>query len=188
MKRSVFCIFIFLMGGLLFFFSSAFAGNEGTFSMGVSDWRSILSLAVKPRVSVALSLERYEIWIDRMPGPDPQETPSLKATLSMRNQSGADIPFELISHCGEDKPVQFLLRDAEDNVLWQHIWIDPLLKCPDYAEYWTFANKGKFLYQVDVPLLVGGEFLKPGEYLLEAFIDGTPRYGAYAPFRVDHAY
>jgi len=113
---------------------------------------------------------------------------SFSAVFSLTNKSGEDIAFDLISHCGEEKPVQFILRNAEDEILWQYIVINPLMACPDYLENKVLPNNGTFHHGAAVPLVIDGDFLEPGEYSLEAFVDGYPCYGAYAPFRVDYEY
>jgi len=145
--------------------------------------------AHKPQVSCTLALPGYQIWIDMMPGfGNEDRRDHFSAVFSLVNTSGSDIPFDLISHCGEDKPVQFILRNAEDEILWQYIVIDPRMACPDYLESRVLPNNGEFLHRAAIPLVIDGEFLEPGTYSLEAFVDGYPRYGAYAPFRVDYAY
>jgi len=145
--------------------------------------------APKPRVSCTLALPRYEFWINMMPGTgNADRKDHFSAVFSLANKSGSGIAFDLISHCGEDKPVQFILRNAEDEILWHYIVIDPRMACPDYQERRVLPHDGRFQYRAAIPLLIGGEFLEPGEYSLEAFVDGYPRYGAYAPFRVDYAY
>jgi len=145
--------------------------------------------AHKPRVSCTLSLPRYEFWINMMPvigNEDRRE--SVSAVFSLTNKSGTDIAFDLISHCGEEKPVQFIMRNAENEIVWQYIVIDPRMACPDFLESRVLPNNGKFHHRAAVPLVTDGEFLEPGEYSLEAFVGGYPRYGAYAPLRVDYAY
>jgi len=145
--------------------------------------------AHKPRVSCTLSLSSYQFWIDRMPGLGNEERRGhFGAVFSLVNTSGSDIPLELISHCGENKPVQFILRNAENEILWQYVVIDPRMACPDYLESRVLPDNGRFHHRAAIPLIIDGEFLEPGEYSLEAFVDGYPRYGAYAPFRVDYAY
>lgn len=143
----------------------------------------------KPRVSCTLSLARYQFWINMVPGiGNADGRDSFSAVFSLTNKSGEDIAFDLISHCGEEKPVQFILRNAEDEILWQYIVINPLMACPDYLENKVLPNNGTFHHGAAVPLVIDGDFLEPGEYSLEAFVDGYPCYGAYAPFRVDYEY
>jgi hypothetical protein len=72
--------------------------------------------------------------------------------------------------------------------VWQYIVIDPRMACPDYLKSRVLPNNEKFHHRAAVPLVIDGEVLEPGDYSLEAFVDGYPRYGAYAPFRVDYAY
>ena len=145
--------------------------------------------AQKPRVSCTLSLPRYEFWINMMPGIGNEDRRDrFSAVFSLTNKSGTDIAFDLIAHCGEEKPVQFIMRNAENEIVWQYIVIDPRMACPDYLESRVLPNNGKFHHRAAVPLVIDGEVLEPGDYSLEAFVDGYPRYGAYAPFSVDHAY
>jgi len=190
MTRAVFSSILVLFMGLLLSLSYlAFAGSEKSPISRSSPWDPSVKPVPRPRVSVTLSLERYVFWVNMMPGVDGQEQRhSFWAAFAIANNSGADIQFELISHCGEDKHIQFILQNVGGQVLWQHIWIDPLMKCPDYFETGVLPNNVKFLHRIEVPLVIEGKFLDPGEYLLKAFVDGYPRYGAYAPFLVDYAY
>ncbi len=142
-----------------------------------------------PRISTALSVPGSEIWINMMPVIDPEMEPkSFEALFTLINRSGSDIAFELISHCGEKNPVQFILSSEAGEVIWKLIRDDLLRGCPDYLEKRVLLSNKTFHFKVRIPLRVDGQPLKPGNYRLEAHVDGTPEYGAYAPLRIGHAY
>ncbi len=134
---------------------------------------------VKAHINCALTLEHYRFSFTALS----QE--SFKAALTLFNKSGTDIELEMISHCGEDKPIQVILRNQNDEILWEYIHLDPLIGCPDFGEKFTLKNNRSLRHTVNVPLIIDRAPLIPGEYKLEAFIDGRPKFGAFAPLQIE---
>ncbi len=134
------------------------------------------------RIISSISMERYKIDIENI---EIDDRVSFKAEYVLVNRSNSAIEFELISLCGEDKPVQFILRDSEENILWQYIFIGPLAACPALLEEFTLMEGDALRHGIDVPLKIDERFLESGDYCLEAFIDGNPKFGAFAPFKIE---
>lgn len=140
-------------------------------------------------ITSALLLPAYVHYIDMMPGPGaPPEPGSVPALYRLVNRSGTPVTLALISHCGEQKDVQFTLRDAGNQVLWRYIATNDLMGCPDTLVPTELADGGALNAVVDVPLAPNGVTLEAGEYRLEAHVDGEPQYGGYAPLRIEYAY
>ncbi len=112
-----------------------------------------------------LALEKYRFFIESdLDMAD--ERLSFKAEFILLNRSGVDIDFDLIAHCGEEKPVQFILRNSEEVVLWKYIFLNPLVGCPDFLDEFTLPDNDVLRHGIDVPLVIEDEVLKPGEYTL----------------------
>lgn len=140
------------------------------------------------QVATGLSLETDLIIVNRMPGPvAPTPLPrSIGATFFVANDTAHDIAFELVSHCQENEHAQFTLKNAAGTVLWKFIRTD--LGCPDFLQHGVLGASQRYSRTVDVPLFIDGVFLPDGNYTVEAEADGTPRYGAFAPFSVITAF
>ena len=137
-------------------------------------------------ISCMLVVENYEFNVSGISGNNElEERKSFSAEFLLVNRTGSAIDLELISHCGEEKPVQFILRNEESDILWQYIFVDPLVGCPDFLEVMTLPNKRSLRYSAEIPLVIDGDLLEPGEYSLEALIDGRPLFKAIAPIHIE---
>lgn len=137
---------------------------------------------LRNRITTALALENHIFLID--PAADTQ-TQTFEAEFILLNKSGSAIELDMISSCGEDKPVQFKLKNSNEETLWEYIVVNPLLGCPAFLEEFTLQNNESIRHSVEVPLVINGETLQSGEYLLEAFLDGRPQFGAFANIMIE---
>jgi len=189
MKTILFPLLFFCIPWFASYPSTTWGKDQGLASTTRYPDNTQVNVEFTPHIHAGLSLDGYGIWIDVMPGvPPEQKQTHMRASFCLINRSGVDVNFELISHCGEKQPIQFVLRDGGDRVLWQYIPVNPYIMCPDYIEPAVLPNNTTFRYPIRVPLVIDGTLLTPGDYVLEAFVDGYPQYGARSPFRVDYVH
>jgi len=148
----------------------------------------VVAAAGPARVTTTLAVPGETVWIDLMPvvGSDWPRAQYLQVSFTLSNRSGHSIPLALVSHCGETNDAQFILYDALGNVVWRLINTD--LGCPDTLEARALEDGARLRERVAIPLVNDGVPLPAGDYRLEAYVDGTPLYGAYAMLTVGHAY
>ncbi len=177
------CVVVFIQVAVV-------VAQDGVSGDGNADARSLFSKNGEERlfrksISCMLVVENHEFNVSGISeNNELEERVSFRAEFLLINRTGSAIDLELISHCGEEKPVQFVLRNEESDILWQYIFIDPLLGCPDFLEVMTLPNKRSLRYSAEIPLVIDGELLEPGEYSLEALIDGSPFFRAIAPILI----
>jgi len=184
LRVSLICVAVFLQVAVV-------VAQDGVSGDGHADARNLFSKNSEERlfrksISCMLVVENHEFNVSGISGNNElEERVSFRAEFLLINRTGSAIDLELISHCGEEKPVQFVLRNEESDILWQYIFIDPLLGCPDFLEVMTLPNKRSLRYSAEIPLVIDGELLEPGEYSLESLIDGSPLFRAIAPIRIE---
>lgn len=103
------------------------------------------------------------------------------AAVSLSNLTGENITFQFPTPVDASLKFVFRVYDAKDNLIWAS---NAGLVAPQVIANATLAKQTVWRKSVSVPLVINGKVLAPGQYRLEALVNGTPEFGANTTFVV----
>lgn len=143
------------------------------------------------QVTVALSLPSDVFAVDMMPGLGERDYGSFRALFTLVNAGPRPLRFLPCGAKCEDEPVaiQFVVYDSNGCEVWSASREIPVPVSVGKAAAIVELRRG-MLWRIPcrIPLAPGGTVLPAGSYTLEARVNGSPCYGAYAAFEVVYAY
>jgi hypothetical protein len=107
--------------------------------------------------------------------------PGFNASVGLVNYTGSDIDFTFPTAANAAQHFVFRMLDANENVVWQSNAETVSAQVITHA---ILAAHSAWRQQLFVPLLVNGERLAPGQYVLEARIAGSPEFTATSTFEI----
>jgi hypothetical protein len=118
--------------------------------------------------------------IPPIPPPVPPRD-SFRATVLFQNRSNTAVTFVFPGPNAAANHFVFRVFDAGGKLIWQNPQprLEPVTDTPA-----TLGRRSGWRRSVQVPLMIGSDWLAPGRYTLEAAIDGEPQLGASTVFEV----
>ena len=133
-------------------------------------------------ITSALTLEAYEVWIDRMPVVGaPRPAREIDVRFSLSNHSGQPLDLNFISSQSYD----IILRDDAGREIWR--WSENKLFTRVMRSR-RIADGERLAIDERVSMRIHGQDLPEGNYELEFQLVSQERFSGRAPFRVRYAH